>query len=53
LLETGGGMVKALPLIDRETFFCLNSDNIWLDGPRNVFAACPMPGTRRGWTRCC
>lgn len=39
LLETGGGLVKALPLIDRETFFCLNSDNIWLDGPRNVFAA--------------
>ncbi|NBC35379.1 NTP transferase domain-containing protein [Novosphingobium sp. FSY-8] len=39
LLETGGGMVKAakagaLP----DPFFCLNSDNIWLDGPRNVFA---------------
>jgi len=38
LLETGGGMVKAhaagqLP----ETFFCLNADNIWLDGPRNAF----------------
>lgn len=39
LLETGGGLVKALPLIDRDTFFCLNSDNIWLDGPRNAFAA--------------
>ena len=39
LLETGGGMVKAhaaglLP----DPFFCLNSDNIWLDGPRDVFA---------------
>ena len=38
LLETGGGMVRAnqnglLP----GTFFALNSDNIWLDGPRNVF----------------
>lgn len=38
LLETGGGMVRAdrnglLP----DTFFALNSDNIWLDGPRNVF----------------
>ena len=38
LLETGGGMVKAwraglLP----DPFFCLNSDNIWLDGPRNAF----------------
>ncbi|MEM1131597.1 MAG: nucleotidyltransferase family protein [Pseudomonadota bacterium] len=38
LLETGGGMVKALPLIERDPFFCINSDNIWLDGPRDVFA---------------
>lgn len=39
LLETGGGMVKAqasglLP----DPFFCLNSDNIWLDGPCDAFA---------------
>ncbi len=39
LLETGGGLVRAMPLIDADTFFCLNSDNIWLDGPRNAFAA--------------
>ncbi|WP_298164414.1 nucleotidyltransferase family protein [Novosphingobium sp.] len=39
LLETGGGMVKALPLIAADPFFCLNSDNVWLDGPQNVFAA--------------
>jgi len=37
LLETGGGMVKAAPLLP-DPFFCLNSDNIWLDGPRDVFA---------------
>jgi MurNAc alpha-1-phosphate uridylyltransferase len=36
LLETGGGMVKAAPLLP-DPFFCLNSDNIWLDGPRDVF----------------
>lgn len=36
LLETGGGMVKAAPLLP-DPFFCLNSDNVWLDGPRNVF----------------
>ena len=36
LLETGGGMVKARPLLP-DPFFCLNSDNIWLDGPRNAF----------------
>lgn len=39
LLETGGGLIKALPLIDADPFFCLNSDNIWLDGPQNVFSA--------------
>lgn len=38
LLETGGGMVRALPLIGSDPFFSLNSDNIWLDGPDNVFA---------------
>ena len=37
LLETGGGMVKAQALLP-DPFFCLNSDNIWLDGPRNAFA---------------
>lgn len=36
LLETGGAMVRALPHLP-DPFFCLNSDNIWLDGPRNVF----------------
>lgn len=36
LLETGGGMIKALPHLP-DPFFCLNSDNIWLDGPRNAF----------------
>ena len=36
LLETGGGMVRAQPLLP-DPFFCLNSDNVWLDGPRNVF----------------
>ena len=39
LLETGGGMVRALPLIAADTFFCLNTDAIWLDGPRNAFSA--------------
>ncbi len=39
LLETGGGMVRALSAgLLPDPFFCLNSDNIWLDGPRNAFA---------------
>jgi MurNAc alpha-1-phosphate uridylyltransferase len=36
LLETGGGMVKALPSLP-DPFFALNADNIWLDGPKNAF----------------
>lgn len=37
LLETGGGMVHARTQLP-DPFFSLNSDNIWLDGPRSVFA---------------
>lgn len=36
LLETGGGVVKALPLIDADTFFVLNSDMLWIDGPSDT-----------------
>ncbi|NTZ42084.1 nucleotidyltransferase family protein [Altererythrobacter sp. SALINAS58] len=36
LLETGGGMVHALQHLP-DPFFSLNSDNIWLDGPRDAF----------------
>lgn len=33
LMETGGGLVQALPLIGDQPFVCVNSDNYWLDGP--------------------
>ena len=33
LLETGGGVVRAMPLINRDSFFVVNSDNLWVDGP--------------------
>jgi N-acetyl-alpha-D-muramate 1-phosphate uridylyltransferase len=36
LLETGGGMIKALPQLP-DPFFALNADNIWLDGPKSAF----------------
>jgi len=36
LLETGGGMVKADPLIDCDPFFAINSDNYWVDGPTDT-----------------
>ncbi len=34
LLETGGGVKKALPLLGDGPFLVVNSDAIWLDGPR-------------------
>ena len=33
LLETGGGLIKALPLIDSDPFLAVNADNFWVDGP--------------------
>ena len=33
LLETGGGLVRALPMIDADPFLAVNSDNLWIDGP--------------------
>ena len=32
VLGTGGGVVKALPLIGAAPFFVLNSDTLWIDG---------------------
>jgi MurNAc alpha-1-phosphate uridylyltransferase len=38
LLETGGGMVKAQRAgLLSDPFFSVNSDNVWLDGPRDAF----------------
>jgi N-acetyl-alpha-D-muramate 1-phosphate uridylyltransferase len=36
LLETGGGLVKAEPLIDADPFLVVNSDNLWIDGPADT-----------------
>lgn len=36
LLETGGGLVKAAPLIDCDPFIAVNSDNFWVDGPADT-----------------
>ena len=36
LLETGGGMVRAGPLIDCDPFLVVNSDNLWVDGPADT-----------------
>lgn len=36
LLETGGGVKKALPLLGEGPFFVANSDALWIDGPQNA-----------------
>jgi MurNAc alpha-1-phosphate uridylyltransferase len=33
LLETGGGVLAALPLIGETPFYCINADVLWFDGP--------------------
>ncbi len=33
LLETGGGLVKARAHLGDKPFLCVNSDNLWVDGP--------------------
>lgn len=39
LLDQGGGIAKALPLLGHEPFFICNTDALWLEGPRSNLAA--------------
>jgi N-acetyl-alpha-D-muramate 1-phosphate uridylyltransferase len=39
LLESGGGIIKALPLLGSEPFYLVNSDTFWLDDRRSNLAA--------------
>jgi len=32
-LETGGGVVNALPVLGDKPFFIVNADSVWIDGP--------------------
>lgn len=34
ILGTGGGVVRALPMLGDAPFFHINSDTIWIEGPR-------------------
>jgi len=33
LLETGGGILKALPLLSTDPFLAINADTVWVEGP--------------------
>jgi MurNAc alpha-1-phosphate uridylyltransferase len=36
LLDTGGGVKRALPLLGDEPFFVMSSDTLWIDGPERT-----------------
>ncbi|MEN3953330.1 nucleotidyltransferase family protein [Iodidimonas sp. SYSU 1G8] len=36
LMDTGGGVVKALPLLGDEPFFIINADVVWTDGGQDT-----------------
>lgn len=36
LLETGGGLVQARGLLGDDPILCVNSDNLWIDGPTDA-----------------
>jgi len=38
VLGTGGGIVKALPLLGQAPFFLVNADTLWIDGVRSNLA---------------
>jgi MurNAc alpha-1-phosphate uridylyltransferase len=48
LLDTGGGVVHALPMLGNEPFFLVNSDTIWIEGtaPNLSRLASGYDGTR-------
>jgi len=39
LMETGGGLMQARGLIGDDPILCVNSDNLWVDGPTDAIRA--------------
>ncbi len=36
LLETGGGLVRARPVLGDDPILCINADSFWIDGPSDA-----------------
>ena len=54
LLETGGGVKKALPLLGARPVLPVNSDSLWIEGPAaEPPRAWSRLGSGRAWTSCC
>ena len=47
LLDQGGGIKKALPLIGDAPFFICNTDAFWIEGPRSNSPGWPRPSIPR------
>ena len=52
MLDQGGGIKRALPLIGAAPFFLCNTDAFWIEGPRSNLAGWSRPSIPRRWTRC-
>jgi len=39
LMETGGGLIQARNMLGDAPFLCINSDNLWIDGPTDSIRA--------------
>ena len=52
LLNTGGGIVKALPQLGAAPFYLINSDSIWIDGVRGNLARLAENFDPAAWMRC-
>ena len=52
LLDQGGGIKRALPLLGDEPFFLCNTDAFWIEGPRSNSPASPRRSIPRRWTSC-
>ena len=43
-LETGGGVLRALPFLGDDAFFVINGDSVWIDGMK-----CPLLRLAEAW----
>ena len=52
LLEQGGGLKKALPLLGADPFYICNTDALWIEGPCSNLARLAEGFDPDKWTRC-
>src|SRR4051812_35265813 len=49
LLDTGGGVVKALPLLGQSPFFVLNSDSVWVESATAAASTSTLAAMIKDW----